>query len=149
MAASTFRIYEHQHKGFKMVSPLFSVSTLFILGSRLIQIWGFQIKLQCFLVLTSRVNWIMNKYTIIIKPKAHSLSRQFCTMILFSKNDSWCQLCLGWKGLVRMIPFSKNEDHAELFTQWMDFNTCLISNNNCLGLQKMEITRNNQSFFQF
>ena len=27
----------------------------------------------------------------------------------------------GWKGLVRMICFSKNEDRAELFTQWMDF----------------------------
>jgi hypothetical protein len=38
-------------------------------------------------------------------------------MIPFSKNDSW----LGWKGLVRMIPFSKNEDRAELFTQGMDF----------------------------
>ena len=27
----------------------------------------------------------------------------------------------AWKGLVRMICFSKNEDRAELFTQWMDF----------------------------
>ena len=39
--------------------------------------------------------------------KAHPLSKKFCTMIPFSKNDSWCQLWLGWKGLVRMIPFSK------------------------------------------
>ena len=54
--------------------------------------------------------------------KAHSLSKNFCTMILFSKNDSWCWLWLGWKGLVRMITFSKNEDCAELFTQWMGFN---------------------------
>ena len=56
-----------------------------------------------------------------LKTKAHSLRKKFCTMIPFSKNDSWCQLWLGWKGLVRMIPFSKNEDRAELFTQWMDF----------------------------
>ena len=68
MAASTFRIYEHQHKGFKMVSPLFSVSTLFILGPRLIQIWGFQIKLQCFHVLTAglgldgKKNYTANAY---------------------------------------------------------------------------------------
>ena len=29
--------------------------------------------------------------------KAHSLSKQFCTMICFSNNDSWCRLCLLWK----------------------------------------------------
>ena len=27
----------------------------------------------------------------------------------------------AWKGLVRMISFSNNEDRADLFTQWMDF----------------------------
>ena len=58
--------------------------------------------------------------------KAHSLSKKFCTMIPFSKNDIWCQLWLGWKGLVRVIPFSKNKDRAELFTQWMDFNKILL-----------------------
>ena len=29
--------------------------------------------------------------------KAHSLSKQFCTMICFSNNDSWCELCLHGK----------------------------------------------------
>ena len=61
-------------------------------------------------------------FEILYLVKAHSLSKKICTMIPFSKKDSWCQLWLGWKGLVRTIPFSKNEDHAELFTQWMDFN---------------------------
>ena len=54
-------------------------------------------------------------------PKAHSLSKKFCTMICFSKNEQLMSALAGWKGLVRMIRFSKNEDHAELFTQWMDF----------------------------
>ena len=39
--------------------------------------------------------------------KAYSLSKKFCTGIPFSKNDSWCQLWLGLKGLVRRIPFIK------------------------------------------
>ena len=45
--------------------------------------------------------------------KVHSLSEQFCTRVPFSKNDSGCQLWLAWKGLVRRIPFSRNEDHAD------------------------------------
>ena len=38
--------------------------------------------------------------------KVHSLSKKFCTRILFSLTDSWCQLWLDWKGLVRRILFS-------------------------------------------
>ena len=53
--------------------------------------------------------------------KAHSLSKKFCTMICFSKNEQLMSALAGWKGLVRMICFSKNEDRAKLFTQWMDF----------------------------
>ena len=45
--------------------------------------------------------------------KIHSLSKQFCTRILFSYNDSWCQLWLDWKNLLRRIPFSKNEDRVD------------------------------------
>ena len=33
----------------------------------------------------------------------------------------------GWKGLVRMIPFPKNEDRAELFTRGMDFRKYFFS----------------------
>ena len=39
--------------------------------------------------------------------KAHSLSKKFCTIIPFSKNDSWCQLWLGWKDLVEWSLFQK------------------------------------------
>ena len=49
--------------------------------------------------------------------KAHSLSKKFCAMICFSKNEQLMSALAGWKGLVRMISFSKNEDRAELFTQ--------------------------------
>ena len=49
--------------------------------------------------------------------KAHSLSKKFCTMKCFSKNEQLMSALAGWKGLVRMIFFSKNEDRAELFTQ--------------------------------
>jgi len=49
--------------------------------------------------------------------KAHSMSKKFCTMICFSKNEQLMSALAGWKGLVRMISFSKNEDRAELFTQ--------------------------------
>ena len=35
------------------------------------------------------------KYTCYKLIKAHSLSKKLCTMIPFSKNDSWCQLWLG------------------------------------------------------
>ena len=59
--------------------------------------------------------------------KAHSLSKKFCTMICFSKNEQLMSALAGWKGLVRMICFSKNEDRAELFTQWMDFSIILKS----------------------
>ena len=58
--------------------------------------------------------------------KAHSLSKKFCTMICFSKNEQLMSALAGWKGLVRMICFSKNEDRAELFTQWMDFNIWFV-----------------------
>ena len=49
--------------------------------------------------------------------KAHSLSKKFCTMICFSKNEQLMSALAGWKGLVRMICFSKNEDRADMFTQ--------------------------------
>ena len=59
-------------------------------------------------------------------PKAHSLSKKFCTMICFSKNEQLMSALTGWKGLVRMICFSKNEDRADMFTQWMDFNKIIL-----------------------
>ena len=48
-------------------------------------------------------------------------------MIPFSKNDSLCQLWLGWKGLVRMIPFSQNEDRADCAKCMGSCCTCLWS----------------------
>ena len=53
----------------------------------------------------------------IVTVKAHSLSKKFCTMICFSKNEQLMSALAGWKGLVRMICFSKNEDRADSFTQ--------------------------------
>ena len=71
----------------------------------------------CFIFLLKRIHW----------------SKKFCTMIPFSKNESWCPLWLGWKGLVWMIPFSNNEDRTEQFTQWIDFSVS-TSNVSCLLL---------------
>ena len=36
-------------------------------------------------------------------------------MIWFSENEQLMSALAGWKGLVRMICFSKNEDRAELW----------------------------------
>ena len=51
--------------------------------------------------------------------KIYSFSKQFCTRILFSYIDRWCQFWLVWKGSVRRIPFSKkNECRHCLQSEW-------------------------------
>ena len=44
----------------------------------------------------------------------------------FFKEWQLMSALLGWKGLVRMIPFLKNEDRAELFTRRMDFSSRFV-----------------------
>ena len=69
-------------------------------------------------VYTIEVNSVKTK-----ESKAHSLSKKFCAMIPFSKNDSWCQLWPGWKGLVRMILFQKMKIMQNcLLNEWILMN---------------------------
>ena len=45
-----------------------------------------------------------------------------CTSTLFSSTDSWCQLWLAWKGLVRSTYFLELKIVQTLFTKRMAFN---------------------------
>ena len=99
VAASTFRIYEHQHKGFKMVSPLFSVSTLFMLytGAKANTDMGFSNKILMFSCTNCRFRfrWQKNQPLLIYSSRCSRDSQEPKTKIIFQ----------FWRGLFQKIPF--------------------------------------------